>query len=185
MIVRPATADDAAAIAAIYAPHVLAGTASFETQAPDAAEIARRMMAGGGLYPWLACTDGDRLLAYAYAGPHQSRAAYRWTVETTVYVAEAEQRRGAGRRLYAALLDTLTAQGFTQAMARIALPNPGSAALHERLGFTGVGVERAVGWKQDRWVDVGLWQRPLAAPGHPPAVPQGVADLRPVSGERA
>lgn len=177
---RPARAEDAAAIAAIYAPHVLAGIASFETEAPDAAAIARRMAAAGGRYPWLVATAdpaaGD-VLAFAYASASSDRPAYRWTVETTIYVADAAQHRGAGRQLYAALLATLRAQGFTQAIARIALPNNASIALHEALGFHPAGVLRAVGWKGGRWIDVGQWQCEVAQPATPPGEARPFADV--------
>lgn len=161
--VRPARAEDAAAIAAIYAPHVLVGHATFEEQAPDAAEIGRRMRASDELYPWLVAEDDD-MLAYAYAAPWSPRPAYRWAVETTVYVADHAQGRGVGRRLYAALLDLLRHGGFTSAVARIALPNIPSVALHETLGFRAAGVLARIGWKHGRWIDVGQWQCALADP---------------------
>ncbi len=178
--IRAAAPDDAASIAAIYAPNVLVGTASFEEQAPDARAMRTRMAASDGLYPWLVATQGEEaggVLAFAYATAFHSRAAYRWTVETTVYVADAAQRRGAGRLVYEALVDTLTAQGFTQAIARIALPNEGSIALHEAVGFRRAGVQREVGYKMGLWIDVGLWQRELAQPATPPAEPRRFADV--------
>ena len=174
-MIRAASPADAEAIAAIYAPHVLAGHVSFEEDAPDAAEMARRM--DGVRYPWLVAAEGDAPLGYAYASALHPRAAYRWTVETSIYVADRAQRRGVGRRLYGALLNTLERQGFTQAVARIALPGGASVALHEALGFTAMDVERAVGYKGGRWIDVGLWRRALAAADNPPAEPRRFADL--------
>lgn len=178
--IRAARPDDAGAIAAIYAPHVLIGAASFEEEAPDTRTMRSRMATSEGLFPWLVATQGEDqggVLAYAYATAFHPRAAYRWTVETTIYVADAAQRRGAGRLLYAALVDTLVAQGFTQAVARIALPNDGSIALHEAVGFRRAGVQREVGYKHGRWVDVGLWQRELAEPATPPLEPRRFADI--------
>lgn len=177
---RAARPDDAAAIAAIYAPHVLIGTASFETDAPDAAAMRERMAGSDGLYPWLVATSGEEsggVLAYAYATAYASRPAYRWVVETTLYVADAAQRQGAGRLLYAALIDTLRAQGFTQAVARIALPNEGSIKLQETVGFRRAGVLREMGWKNGQWIDVGLWQCELAEPARPPAEPRPFAEV--------
>ena len=171
---RPARPEDADAIAAIYAPHVTDGVASFETAAPDAPEIARRMATANGLYPWLVADDG-RVLAYAYATAYAERDAYRWAVETTIYVAATAHRRGIGRRLYAALLATLRDQNFTQAIARIALPNDASVALHEALGFRHAGTVERIGWKQGRWVDVGLWQCALAEQASPPVEPRRFA----------
>jgi phosphinothricin acetyltransferase len=160
---RAATADDAAAIAALYAPYVEGSIISFETEAPDAGAMRGRIEAGGDLYPWLAAVDdADGLVGYAYASAFRPRPAYRYTVETTVYVRQGLHGRGIGRFLYAPLLAILEAQGFTQAFGAITLPNPASAALHERLGFVRAGTYRQVGWKQDGWWDVGLWQRSLA-----------------------
>jgi len=177
---RPALPEDAEALAAIYAPHVLAGTVSFETVAPDAATMRERMAASAGLYPWIVAADagadaGD-VLGYAYATRFSERAAYRWAVETTIYIAAGAQGRGLGQTLYAALLATLRAQGFTQAMARIALPNPPSIALHRTLGFRHAGDMRAIGWKAGAWIDVGYWQCALAAP-EVPDEPRRFADV--------
>lgn len=173
--VRPVTPDDAAAIAAVYAPYVIDGVISFELEPPEAAEMARRMMAGGDLHPWLVAEADGAVVGYAYASPFRARAAYAWAVETTVYVAADAQERGVGRALYAELLDRLTRQGFTQAVGIIALPNDASVALHERLGFRFVGVNERVGWKRGRWIDVGVWQRALAEPDDPPSPPHPLA----------
>ena len=178
--IRAAHRDDAGAIAAIYAPHVTAGTATFELVAPDGAVIAARMAAARALYPWLVATEDGAVIGYGYAAAYSERAAYRWAVETSVYVAASVQGRGVGRALYATLLQTLEQRGFTQALARIALPNPASLSLHEALGFRSVGVLRGMGYKLGQWIDVGLWQRSLADPqpadeGHPtPPIPAHV-----------
>ena len=174
-LVRPARAGDAAAIAAVYAPYVTDGTVSFELDPPDAAEMARRMAAGGGRHPWLVAEEVGAVLGYAYASTFRPRSAYDWAVETTIYVAADAHGRGIGQALYANLLARLTEAGFTQAVAIIALPNDASVRLHERLGFALVGVNPAVGYKAGRWIDVGMWQRALAAtpgpdrPGAPAA----------------
>lgn len=160
-MIRGAHAGDAGAIAAIYAPEVLEGVATFELDPPGADEIARRMAAGASM-PWLVWDEAGAVLGYAYASAYRARAAYRRTVETTVYVARAAQGRGIGRRLYAALLERLTAEGFTQALGVIALPNDASVALHEALGFRQVARLERVGYKFGRWLDVGYWQRGLA-----------------------
>lgn len=171
--IRAARPEDGAAIAAIYGPHVVNGHVSFETEPPDAAAMRGRMAASDGLYPWLvAASDDGRVLGYAYASRFRDRAAYRFAVETTIYLAPDAQRRGVGRLLYAALLDTLIAQGFTQAIGLIALPNPASVALHEALGFHQVGVTRTVGYKHGCWIDVGLWQRALGDQPTPPEEPR-------------
>lgn len=189
IIIRAARPDDAGSIAAIYAPNVLLGTASFETEAPDAAAMQGRMAASDGLYPWLVATlddgrteGGGAVLAFAYATWFRDRAAYRFVCETTVYVADAAQRQGAGRLVYEALIDTLRAQGFTQAIGVIALPNDGSIRLHEAVGFRRAGVYREVGYKGGQWIDVGHWQCQLAHPSAPPVEPKRFADLGLVRG---
>lgn len=173
MKLRAATPDDAAAIAEIYAPFVTASAVSFETEPPDAAGMRARIEAGDGLYPWIAAQAGDgMLLGYAYAARFRERPAYRFAVETTIYLRREACGRGLGARLYAPLLATLEAQGFTQAIAAITLPNAASVALHERLGFEAAGLYRQVGWKVGTWHDVGLWQRPLAQAEETPAEPR-------------
>ena len=176
MRIRAAGVDDAAAIAAIYAPYVTGTVVSFETEAPDAAEIARRMSEGDGHFPWLVACDGDRtLLGYAYACAFRSRPAYRFSVETTVYVADGAHRRGIGSLLYRSLLPVLEAQGYAQAIAAITLPNQASVTLHERFGFRQVGTYERVGFKFREWRSVGLWQRALAALSTRPEEPKPVS----------
>ena len=178
--IRAAAPEDAAAIAAIYAPHVLTGTVSFEIEPPDARAMRTRMAASDGLYPWLVVTTGDPdggVVGYAYATKFRERPAYRYVVETSIYIADVAQRQGAGRLLYKALIDTLRAQGFVQAVGGIALPNPASIALHEAVGFRRAGVYREVGYKQGRWIDVGIWQRELNDPAVPPVEPRPFSEV--------
>jgi L-amino acid N-acyltransferase YncA len=171
--IRAATAEDCAAIAAIYAPYVEDGIVSFETEAPDATAMRGRMEAGNELYPWLIAEDEDGTFAgYAYASAFRPRPAYRYTVETSVYVRQGLHCRGIGGALYRPLLAMLEAQGFTQAFGAITLPNPASVALHERHGFIRAGTYSKVGWKMGGWWDVGLWQRSLAPATVPPAEPK-------------
>ena len=177
---RAARPEDAGAIAAIYAPYVLTGTVSFETEAPDTRTMRHRMTASDGLYPWLVATngeaDGDAVLAYAYASMFRDRPAYRYVVETSIYVSGPTQGQGVGRLLYRALIDTLRAQGFVQALGVIALPNDYSIALHEATGFRRQGVLREMGYKQGRWVDVGFWQCELNDAAIPPTEPRPFAE---------
>jgi L-amino acid N-acyltransferase YncA len=166
--IRTAEPSDAGAIAAIYAPFVLSGTVSFESEAPDARAMRNRIAASDGLYPWLVATDGGGVVGYAYAGRFRDRPAYHWTVETSIYLAGEAQQRGVGRLLYDALIDTLRAQGFVHAIGAIALPNDSSIRLHEQVGFRRAGVIREAGFKFGRWVDVGFWQCELADAATPP-----------------
>ncbi|MDN0085133.1 N-acetyltransferase family protein [Crenobacter sp. SG2305] len=168
-VIRPATAADAAAIAAIYAHYVANTTISFEEQVPTEAEMAQRLAAttSQGL-PWLALEEDGRLLGYAYGGVWKGRSAYRHTVEASVYLDPAAGGRGLGSRLYQALFDLLREQGMHTVIASIALPNPASVALHERFGFAPAGRFSEVGRKFGQWHDVGYWQlllSPEAATG--------------------
>ncbi len=179
--IRPARPEDAAAVAAIYAPYVLSGTVSFETDAPDARAIRARMASSDGLYPWLVATSGEGedagVVAYAYAGRFRDRPAYRYVVETSIYVSGSVQGNGVGRLLYEALIDTLRAQGFTQAIGVLALPNDASISLHEAVGFRRAGVYREIGYKHGRWIDVGFWQCALNDSMTPPVEPRRFADI--------
>lgn len=158
--IRLATENDAEAIAAIYLPYVEETRISFEEVAPDAAEIARRM--ANPIHPWLAIGDGQDVLGFASTSPMRNRNAYRWSVETGVYLKPDAQGRCLGRQLLAAHLALLERQGFVTIVAGIALPNAASVALHEKLGFSLSGIERGVGYKFGQWVDVGRWQKDLA-----------------------
>ncbi|MFL6863112.1 MAG: GNAT family N-acetyltransferase [Allosphingosinicella sp.] len=178
MRTRRATAQDAAAIASVYAPYVMASVVSFETEAPDEAEMRGRIEALGDLYPWLvACDEDGRLCGYAYGCAFRARPAYRFAVETTVYVADHAHRRGTGSLLYRALLAVLEAQGFAQAIGAITIPNQASVALHERLGFRQTGVYERVGFKFGEWRSVSLWQRGLAPLSTRPEEPRPVSAI--------
>ncbi|MBB5710293.1 GNAT family N-acetyltransferase [Sphingomonas xinjiangensis] len=183
--IRAAQPQDAASIAAIYAPHVLTGTVSFEIEPPDTRAMRTRMAAGDGLYPWLVATNGEPeggVIGYAYATRFRDRPAYQYVVETSIYMTDASRGLGAGRLLYEALIDTLRAQGFVQAIGAIALPNDHSIRLHEAVGFRRAGVYREVGYKHGRWIDVGFWQCGLNEPRVPPVDPKRFADVGVVRG---
>lgn len=170
MVVRLATAHDAAAVQAIYAPIVEATAISFELEPPDAPEIARRITGTIETLPWLVAESaGGGLLGYAYASRHRERLAYRFAVDVSAYVAPTARRGGVARRLYRHLAAILRAQGFVTAWAGIALPNAASVGLHEAVGFQPIGTYHAVGWKLGRWHDVGWWRLGLLEP--PPATP--------------
>lgn len=178
MTVRAVRPGDAAAIAAIYTPFVRDSAVSFELDPPDAAEMRARIDGAAGVYPWLAVEVDGAVRGYSYAAAFKPRPAYRHTVETTVYIAADARRRGLGKMLYRALLDALAGQGYAQAIASISLPNMASIRLHERLGFTAVGIYRQVGFKHGAWHDVGVWQRALACPASPPDGPSDLTQPR-------
>jgi phosphinothricin acetyltransferase len=177
VIVRFAAPGDAAAVAAIYAPYVTDSFVSFEEQAPGEDEMRRRIESGGGLHPWLVAEDEAGIAGYASASAFRPRAAYRYAVETSVYLDRERCGRGLGRMLYARLLDLLERQGFVQAIGAISLPNEPSVRLHRALGFAEAGVYRDVGWKCGGWRSVGLWQRALAPASSPPAEPKRVTEV--------
>jgi L-amino acid N-acyltransferase YncA len=170
-VIRAATVADAAAVAAIYAPYVADNYASFEASPPSAVEFERRMSARPRL-PWLVAVLDGSVVGFAFASRHRSRAAYRWAVDCSVYLAAGSARRGIGRALYERLLPEVRGLGYVTAFAGVALPNAASVGLHEAMGFTPVGVYRNVGFKQGEWRDVGWWQLALCDPPAEPSEPR-------------
>jgi L-amino acid N-acyltransferase YncA len=161
--IRPSRDDDMGTLADIYRHHVLHGTASFETEAPDLAEMMRRRaeLVGRGM-PHLVLEQDGRVRGYAYAGPYRPRAAYRDTVENSVYLAPDAIGLGFGRLLLEALIAACTQLGLRQMVAVVGdSANLPSIRLHERLGFRRVGTLQAVGFKHGRWLDTVLLQRAL------------------------
>jgi phosphinothricin acetyltransferase len=160
---RPADLSDIPAITRIYAHAVLHGTASFELEPPDEAEMIRRMRAllDGG-FPYLVAERNGALAGYAYAGLYRTRPAYRFTLEDSVYVAPDAQRAGMGRILLEALIADAEAKGFRQMIAVIGdSAQTSSIALHTAVGFNMIGPLVSVGYKFGRWLDSVLMQRAL------------------------
>jgi len=161
--IRPATLADIPSITRIYEHAVRHGTASFELEPPDEAEMGRRMRAllDGG-FPYLAAEADGELLGYAYAGHYRTRPAYRFTVEDSIYVAPQAQRRGVGRALLDALIVESEGRGFRQMLAVIGdSAHVGSIELHRAAGFRMVGTFENVGFKFGRWLDSVMMQRAL------------------------
>jgi L-amino acid N-acyltransferase YncA len=177
-VIRLATAADAEAVAAIYAPFVARSVTSFEAVPPDGGEMATRIASTLVYAPYLVYDRGGEVLGFAYASKHRERAAYRWSVDVSVYVHERARRHGVGRALYTSLFALLRLQGFYAAHAGITLPNPASVGLHEALGFIPVGVYRSVGYKMGAWHDVGWWQLPLRDRSGEPAPPLSMAEAQ-------
>jgi L-amino acid N-acyltransferase YncA len=178
VLIRLAAEEDSAALADLYRPYVENSRISFEEQAPDALEMARRIRGDvPGHYPWLLSQEDSRILGFAASSPFRTRPAYRWTVETGIYLADDAHGRGIGKALLAALLELLERQGYVAAIGAIALPNDASVALHEKLGFAYAGTYRGVGFKFGEWLDVGLWEKKLAPRSATPAEPLPYAGL--------
>ena len=163
LLIRPSTPADLPAITAIYGWNVLNGTGTFELDAPDEAEMARRHndVLGKGL-PWLVVERNDIVLGYAYANHFRPREAYRFCLEDSLYLAADAKGQGLGRLLLAELLARCEALGARQMLAVIGdSQNLGSVGVHRTLGFEPVGVMKSAGWKFDRWLDVVIMQKAL------------------------
>jgi phosphinothricin acetyltransferase len=173
MRVRLATPADGAACAAIYGPYVRDTAISFETTPPTADDMAGRIVRTIERTPWVVVEVDGVVRAYAYGTRHRERAAYDWTVETTVYVDREFAQRGLGRAAMTAVVSVLRLQGAHLLVAGVTLPNPGSVRLHESLGYRPIGEFEAIGWKFGAWHGVAWFALELgprdAAPG--PFVP--------------
>lgn len=169
--IRPATVADVDSMLEIYAPLVHESIATFETEPPTPEDFKNRIRDS---QIWLVSEVGRRIAGYAYASWLNERAAYRWSVAVSVYVHPDNQRSGVGRALTTELLAQLTTNGFVNAFAGVALPNDGSVRLFESLGFERIALQKEVGFKLGRWIDVGWWQKHLRdRPTNPPE-PLGV-----------
>jgi len=160
-VIRDASPADAPAICAIYNPYVASTVITFEETPVTAEAMAERIADIQRAHAWLVAEVNGEIAGYAYGGPWRTRTAYRYATETTIYLAPGHAGRGLGRTLYEALLADLARRGYHCAMGGVALPNPASVALHEKVGFAQVAHFREVGRKFDRWIDVGYWQRAL------------------------
>ena len=156
--IRPATAADAAAVADIYNWYVANTVITFEVDPVSADEMARRIAGVLAAHEWLVLVGADGLLGYAYAGRFRERAAYGKATESTIYLRHGLLGKGLGGPLYAELIRRTFARGYRHMVGAIALPNEPSVRLHERLGFVPAGRLMRIGYKFDRWIDVGNWQ---------------------------
>lgn len=158
-MIRPALHSDAAAVAGIYNHYIMNTVVTFEEEAIDATEMSGRMAeVAGNKLPWLVCEENGQVLGYAYASKWKSRCSYRYSVETTIYLDQTATGRGLGTKLYAALIADLKKTKIHAIIGGVALPNAGSVALHEKIGFEKIAQFKEVGWKFDQWIDVGYWE---------------------------
>ncbi len=163
MRTRPVDPADAAALAAIYAPHVRDSAVSFEYDAPGAEEMAARIRTYTARFPWLVAEEDGQVVGYAYATPYRERKAYQFSCESSVYVAEGYQQRGIASALYDALFAELQQRGMRWVYAVITLPNEPSERFHARKGFSSFAIFKRTGFKFDRWHDV-LWMEKQLPP---------------------
>ena len=154
--IRQATADDSRDILDIYAHYIENTASSFETEVPSLADFSKRVTDIAKDYPYFVCIIDNEIIGYAYASKHRERAAYRYDVDTSIYLRNGIQGRGIGSALYKTLLDELTRRGYYNAYAAIVLPNEKSVALLHKFGFSDIGVHHKTGYKFDKWHDV-LW----------------------------
>ena len=169
--IRPATPDDAEQLLQIYNPYILHSAITFETDLPSITDFSKRIARCLERFPWLVGTENNRVAGYVYASPHRDRAAYQWSCECSVYVADDYKGRGVGRHLYDALFALLKMQGMLNVYAGITLPNDASVRLHEKMGFSWLATYEEVGYKNG-WQNVGWWRLRLAPaiPDPPPPV---------------
>ncbi|MBC3919223.1 N-acetyltransferase [Undibacterium sp. CY18W] len=160
-MIRTVTPADAAAIIAIYNHYIATTTISFEENPVSEEEMAQRIRDVTANMPWYVEEQDGQLVGYAYATPWRVRSAYRFSVESTVYVSPEHPRKGIGARLYQVLLNDLRDSGIHVVLGGIAQPNAASVALHERFGFEKVAHFKDVGRKFEQWVDVGYWELKL------------------------
>jgi L-amino acid N-acyltransferase YncA len=157
-MIRYCRPSDASRICEIYNHYIQETTITFEEVPVTEGDMAQRIRDVVLQLPWLVSEQQGSIVGYAYAAPWKVRSAYRYSVESTVYVAPAFTGRGIGSELYRALIAELRTRGVHCTVGGIALPNPVSVALHERLGFQKVGQFREIGWKFGQWLDVGCWE---------------------------
>jgi L-amino acid N-acyltransferase YncA len=156
--IRRAHPDDAPSVQSIYAPIVRDTPISFEVDIPSVEDMQGRIIKTMETYPWIVCEYDAQTIGYAYASRHQERAAYQWAVNVSVYIHEDWRRKKIGQALYTTLFSLLRAQGFYHAFAGITISNPGSIGLHEHMGMLLIGIYKQIGYKVDKWYDVGWWQ---------------------------
>lgn len=158
---RSADIDDAGEICRIYNHYVMTTSISFEEMEVEPADMARRIGDVTQHLPWLVAENEGVIVGYAYATKWRVRSAYRFSVETSVYLAQEARGQGIGVLLYEALLEELRRLGVHAVIGGIAQPNEASVRLHEKMGFRKVAMFEQVGFKNGRWVDVGYWQKLL------------------------
>ena len=168
MNIRIATPEDASAILAIYKPYVESSNITFEYEVPSLEEFTERVCKILLRYPYLVAEDNDKIIGYAYASAFKTRAAYSWSVETSIYVEQSTHNTGVGKALYEALEHYLAQQNVCNLCACIAYPNPPSVAFHERFGYKTVAHFHSSGYKSGEWIDMIWMEKTLCSHNIPP-----------------
>lgn len=163
VVIRGARAQDAAGCLAIYRPFVTDSWVSFEAEPPTTQQMAARIASANERHSWLVAYCENQLAGYAYGTMHRARYGYRFSTETSVYVADGFQGKGVARKLYRELFDALRRLGYFHAFAGITCPNDRSEAFHRAAGFEPIGVFPNVGFKLGQWRDVSWWYRLLSS----------------------
>ena len=157
-MIRDAIGSDVSAITEIYNYYIEHTVVTFEEEAKTVSEMAERIQGVQAKYPWIVMEVEGGIVGYAYATEWKSRSAYRFSAESTVYIKNGLNGKGYGYALYTALLEKLRAKNMHCILAGIVPPNPASIRLHEKLGFQKIGIQKEVGFKFNKWEDVGYWQ---------------------------
>lgn len=165
---RLATENDAEAILAVYAPYIEKTAITFEYEVPSLEEFRRRIAEITKKYPWIVYEEDGEILGYAYGGPEYTRAAYQWTVETSVYISEKAKGKGIGTALYEKILDILTKQNFCICYVLINDDNEASIKMHEKYGFKQNGYRKNCGYKFGRWHSIIFMEKQLNEFSVPP-----------------
>lgn len=175
--IRLISIDDAEAVLAIYAPYIQNTNISFEYEVPTLMEFKQRVERIIKEYPWLVCEHENKIVGYAYGGQHRARTAYKWSVESAIYIAEDFCGKGAGKLLYTKLFEQLRQQGFVNVFAGMTLPNEKSERLHRACGFKDIGVFKHIGYKNNEWHDVRWMQLDLGEHKDEMELPKSINDL--------
>ncbi|MBT3983932.1 MAG: N-acetyltransferase [Bacteriovoracaceae bacterium] len=165
----------------IYSPYISNSHISFENKVPSLSEYRMRVKKYSAQYPWIVAIESGQVLGFAYGAEFKQRQAYQWSVETSIYLSENAKGRGVAGKLYDSLFDYLDKAGYYNAFAGIALPGDISVAFHEKFGFNKVAHFKNVGYKNEKWVDVGLWQKEIKkiSDQSSPLAPYSFSDLLP------
>ena len=176
--IRFATEKDAEAILKIYAPYIEKTAITFEYEVPSLSEFSKRIAEIQKKYPWIVYEEEGEILGYAYGGPEYTRAAYQWTVETSVYLSEKARGKGIGTALYEKILDILKKQNFCVCYVLINDDNEASVKLHEKLGFKQNGYRKNCGYKFEKWHSIVIMEKQLNEFSVPPkpVIPIGELD---------